>query len=71
MSETGTPRTRTDRDGNTVTESALKLRDPVPAIQELNRMEAVYKESATVNVTHNKIQVIEVRLSPGRKGVSD
>jgi|WetSurMetagenome_2_1015567.scaffolds.fasta_scaffold360701_2 phage terminase small subunit len=58
-------RTRTDKDGNAVTEKALKLRDPIPAIQELNKMEAVYKESATVNITRNDIRIIEVRLSPG------
>jgi phage terminase small subunit len=61
-------RTRTDKDGNAVTEKALKLRDPVPAIQELNKMEAVYKESATVNITHNDIRIIEVRLAPGGEG---
>jgi len=64
-------RTRTDQEGTTVMESALKLRDPVPAIQELNRMEAVYKESAAVNITHNNIRVIEVRLSPDQGTVSE
>jgi phage terminase small subunit len=59
-------RTRTDREGNVVRESAIKLHDPVGAIQELNKMEGMYKESATVNITRNDIKVIEVRLAPER-----
>jgi hypothetical protein len=44
--------------------TTLKLRDPIAAITEHNKMDGVYKDGTTVNII-NQIKTIEVRLSGG------
>lgn len=38
----------------------IKLHNPVNAIQELNKMEKIYSDGATVNVDNRKIEVYEL-----------
>jgi len=42
--------TRYDKDGQPITRKYIKLRDPIAAIAELNKMERIYTEGGIVNV---------------------
>ena len=49
-------------DGEQITKKSLKLRDPIAAIQELNRMERVGAQDNVVNV-NVVVTEVEVRLN--------
>jgi phage terminase small subunit len=63
-------RTRSTKDGDTIKERTLKLRDPIAAIAELNKMDGLYKDndrSAEV-VVSNFVFILPdgTRLKPGQ-----
>lgn len=53
-------RTRTDRDGNVTVTKSIKLSDPVPAIQEQNKMGGDYAPSKHLVGQHIIFEVVHV-----------